>query len=326
MSYSFPWGWSSSGFLFYEGEGEAGLNFRKRAALLSALAALLALALILSLVFDPEGRRNSAFAWLDPSFLPLIDRIELYGLEGRIILERRNNLWVFPTEAGDLPIRQTRVEDLLGVLSQRHPYPLRASSLEARLSLALEPGMASRIIVRAGAGLPLVDLLVGTADALIREVYLRSADAREIYSGEDRFTLFTEGSPQFWFDLRLFPPGPAGSLSPGMVQQAEIVLPEGSLTLQRSGGGWVSSGQSVPDSFRVEAWVRSVLEAEGEDFSVQAPPAAEGSITLWFGDGSSTTLLLGPPDEDQRRCLWVEGSPLVYVLGEWGVNRLFGGP
>lgn len=308
------------------------MTFRKKAVVLSALAAALALVYILTLVFDPQRESRLAFAWLDPSLLGMADGIEIYGTGGRIVLNRINNIWVFsdPGPDGsqrDLPVKQARVEDFLSVLSRKNIYPPRAASVEARDKLGLGEGSASRILVRGGKGLPLLDLLVGAADALGREVYLKRADKNEIYSGEDHFTLYTESKPGSWYDLRLFPP----AATVEAVQQADVTLPgdeaagPSAFTLRRSAKGWIIPGnESVDlDTSRVDSWLRSVLEAEGEDFASQPPAVVEGSITLRMGDGTAKTLQVGPPDEEKRRSAVISGSSLVYLIPELTLSRLF---
>jgi len=299
------------------------VSYKTKLIALSTLVAALAVVYTLTFVFDPQRRHDRAFAWLEPRLHALADRIEISGPAGDTVLIRRNDIWFLNTAWGEYPVRQQRVQDLFAVLSRRDMYTLRSTSLEARESLGLSVGSASRIIVRGGIGLPLLDLLIGIGGALGMEVYLARADEREIYSGDDRFTVFTDSGPMFWLDLRLFGDQPRAA---AMVQQAEVNSAQGSYILRRSGGGWELQGDESADlvGSRVEAWLRAVLEAEGEDFSAQAPPAIEGSITLWFGDGTVRIIQIGPPeDEENHRRAAVSGLPLVYVLSGWTVDRLF---
>ncbi|MCL2319764.1 MAG: DUF4340 domain-containing protein [Treponema sp.] len=244
------------------------------------------------------------------------------------------------------------MDDLLAVLSRRDLYPLRSVSQEGRDRLGFAEGKSSRIVIRGGAGLPLLDLLIGTGDVLGRDVYLKRADQDEIYSGEDRFTIFTDSKPNAWYDLRLFPadnqsaPGRGGAAAPaasgaysinaGQVQEAEISLPrsngeggapapQGTFVLRRDSRGWIIPGNegAALDTTKVESWLRAVLEAEGEDFSSEAPAAVDGHITLRLGDGTVRTIQAGPADSDKRRNITVSGSKLVYVFSEWPFSRLF---
>ena len=297
------------------------MTSKRKIAVLSALVAVLAVIYILILVLDSISVRSDAFAWLERHLIVMADGIDISGPQGEISLSRKNNAWVFAAGPGELPVKQSRVDDLFAVLSGRNIYPLRAASIEARQSLGLTEDNASRIRIRGGAGLPLLDLLVGGDDVMGREVYLRRAGTNQIYSGEDQFTSFINSRPSFWYDLRLF-----NAVNIDAVQQAEIAPPAGTaFFLRRSGGGWIVQGnESVAlNNPRVEAWLRSLLEAEGEDFAAQAPAHIEGSITLRLGDGTSRTMQAGPTLEENRRSAAVSGASLVYVLTEWTVNRFF---
>ena len=308
------------------------MTYKRKAALLSALVAVLALANILTLVFDPAKQRSASFAWLDSSFIQAADRIEIYGngMNGgagsRTVLIRKNANWVFQGENTELPVKQARVEDLMAALSRKAMYLKRAASAEARSALALEEDRASRILVRGGAGHPLLDLLIGTADALGREVYYRKAGQNEIYSGEDLFTVYTESTVNSWLDLRLFP---SEAVPVEAVQQAELSYlgddgEKRSFMLRRQRGGWAVPGNESDalDNQRVEAWLRAVLEAEGENFGTQGPAVIEKSIILRLGDGSVRSIRAGFIDEERQAAV-VSDSDLTYILPDWTVSRLF---
>ena len=316
------------------------MTYRKKVKFLSAVIMCLTLIYVLSFVFDQSRRQDRAFAWLDTNLHHLADRIEITGPDGSTtVLIRRHNVWVLGAFGNEFPVRQQRVQDLFAALSRRDTYTLRSTSLEARHNLGLSIGDASRILVRGGLGLPLLDLLIGIASPVGRELYMARADEREIYSGEDRFTIFTDSGPLFWLDFRLFGenrPGFPGLIETpveiSMVQQAAVFFaPAGeeafSYTLIRSGGGWLLQGDENAGLInpRVEAWLRSVLEAEADDFAAREPEYFEGQITLWLGDGTTRTVNLGPPEEGapSYRSAVVPGSPLVHILSQGTISRLF---
>ncbi len=147
------------------------MTYKKKAVVLSVIVAVLALIYILTFVFDPENRSSAAFAWLDPSLLVMADGIEISGTENRIVLRRRNNVWFVADGTGEFPAKQDRVADLFALLTRKGNYPVRASSSEGIERLGLKEESASRITVRGGVGLPLLDLLIGSANALGTEVY-----------------------------------------------------------------------------------------------------------------------------------------------------------
>ena len=296
------------------------MNYKKKLTILSALVAVLALVYTLILFFDSDRRRDPSFAWLDLSLFDMADRMEISGSNGMVILRRINDTWVHPQGGMNFPVRQSRVEDFISTLSRVDTYPIRALSAEARERLDLGDRSTTRIIVSGGAGLPLLDLHIGSADALGREVYLRRADSNEIHSGEDRFTFFTEAGVGFWLDRRLFSPASFSD-----VQQVEVKLPdEESYTLRRSGASWViPESFEILDGLRVDSWLRNFLEAEAENFGIEEPATIEVNITLRMGDGQSKVLLAGPLDENNVRQVLVSDSSFVYLLSEGTQNRLF---
>ncbi|MDR2020027.1 MAG: DUF4340 domain-containing protein [Treponema sp.] len=305
--------------------------YKKKLILLSGLTILLALIYAAALIFDPErvNARNAAFVWLDAEGADRADSIVI-SREGEevVSLTRKNGLWFVPAEGIDLPVKQARVEDLFRVLSARGAYPLRASSAASHKRLGLAEGTASRIIIRGGAGAyPLLDLLVGDQDAAGREIYLRKQGQDEVRSGDTRIASYVNSAAGSWYDLRLFPEGSGGAVETGMVQRLSIDYPGGaaqSLTLSRNGTGW-TMGSLPADTQRVELYVRSVLDAEGEDFlPLQGTIFNEGRIILELGDGTNRIIRCGPLDgEGKRRSAQVTGSPYVYQLEEWTLGRLF---
>jgi len=290
------------------------------------LGLIFCLAIVYGLTFllDTANVRNSGFVWLESRFIRLADRIEIHGLYGssaiqrRTVLVRKNNVWVIPEGVIDYPVKQIRVEELLRDLSRRKTYPLR-SSTTAPERLGLGEG-ASRIIVRGGAGLPLLELRIGFTDASGREIYLQKAGQREIRSGEDIFTIYTDSDPRFWYDLRLFP-----ELSPAMVQRVHIfpfTAGEAPFTLSRRNNSWIneSTGASVP---RAEAWLRQVLDAQAEGFAASLDWETAGTMVFELGDGSSRVFRIAYPDAEGNRLAAISGSAFAYSLSEWTARRLW---
>jgi hypothetical protein len=87
------------------------------------------------------------------------------------------------------------------------------------------------------------------------------------------------------------------------------------------------------DGTRIEPYIRSILDAEAEDFipamSANANVFNEGRIQLELGDGTSRVIRLGPlvPAEEgqpARRSAAVSGGTTahVYALTEWVIGRI----
>jgi hypothetical protein len=110
---------------------------------------------------------------------------------------------------------------------------------------------------------------------------------------------------------------------------ATTQIPERPLVLTRNQGSWIIDGATVhtPDNQRIESYIRSILDAEGEDFvdtlKTTDDSFNQGRIILEFGNGTTHTIRIGPSLESNRRNAVVSGSSFVYSLAEWTLNRLF---
>ncbi|MDR1302561.1 MAG: DUF4340 domain-containing protein [Treponema sp.] len=319
--------------------------YKKKVLFLSCLVGVLALLYGGTLIFEPErvNSRNAAFQWLDPKMLDEVARIELSGSGDALSLVRKDTGWFVSRDEGDYPAKPERIDDFLRLLSTKGSYPVRGTETASHERLGLTEDTASRILIQGGTtGYPLLDLLVGHRDPTGREVYLRIQDRPEVRSGNDTFSGYISGSRTSWYNLRLFPDtenavesvqritvDPLTLEATGEEQEGPS-MPEPSFSLSRSGGGWIIEGATVNelDNQRVESYIRSILEAEGEDF-IPASEAStndgftQGSIVLDWGNGLSRSIRIGPGLEANQRSAVVSDTPWVYALAEWTVNRIF---
>ncbi|GHV08574.1 hypothetical protein FACS189485_20220 [Spirochaetia bacterium] len=336
--------------------------YKKKLYLLSGIVGVLAILYALTLIFDPErvGERTAAFTWLDPKFRDQIDALEIYGPSVDIKLLRKNGVWFVaapaPVGAGtaasmsaasmpaasvpaEYPARQARIDDFLGILTRRGVWPVYASSgaNSAHERLGLTEAAASRIRVRGGAGLPLLDLLVGNGDLTGRNIYLRKAGQNEVRSGEDRLSGYIAGSLSSWYNLRLFPDSEDGTLDVDIVQRLTVyplaeftaegtALGSDPLIFTRAGETWSISGAALTalDKNKVDTYIRFILNAEGEDFisADAAAPAGEGRVVLELGNGSIRSIRIGRMEgESDQWYAAVTGSPYVYALASWSAER-----
>ncbi|MDR1596280.1 MAG: DUF4340 domain-containing protein [Treponema sp.] len=314
--------------------------YKKKLILLSGLVGLLAIVYLLTLFFDPDriNTRNAAFLWLDPKIQEEADDIEIAKAgewDNPVKLRRRGNEWYALIGEDEFPAKNTRVEDLLRALTSRGAYPVRGSAVSSHDRLGVAENSASRILVSGGAGLPLLDLLIGGRDAAGQEIYLRKNGQNEVRSGEDHFSVYINGAETSWYNLRLFASQPVPDAA--LVQRVHLVpLPpveadsvsEGPFIITRNGSGWSIEGldDDSVDSQRVDTYVRGILDAEGENFVPGLNPSSvsfnEGRITLEMGNGTSLNINIGTLPDGNRGAA-VTGSAYVYTLSEWTLTRLF---
>jgi hypothetical protein len=312
------------------------MAYKKKLIILLSIIGALALIYVLGLIFEPErrGSRSAAYTWLDPKLSAQIDRIKISNAGETSELVRKNNQWFAAVNGKEYPAKQLRIEDFQSVFTRRAPYPVRASNASAHERLGLTEGSASRITLSGGAGLPLLDLLIGQGDQTGREIYLRRQGHNEVRSGEDKFSVYISGPQSSWYNLRLFPECVDGSLDIDSVQRLSVYAYTDTgggepMTLTRNGREWTFGGITLndPDMEKANTYVRGILNIEADDFNDSDDPGDpvfyNSRIVLELGDRSIKTIRIGPADESNRRSAMVSGSSYVYVLSQWAAERLF---
>jgi hypothetical protein len=312
------------------------MTYKKKFTVLSGIIAALAVVYMLTIVFDPErsSSRSAAYSWLEGGQTDKISGIIIAKPGETITLARNGGKWFVSHNGKDYPAKTARVEDFIAALGKRAPYPVRSSSASSHERLSLTPGQATRITVAAGAGLPLLNLLIGQADMTGQNIYLRKQDQNEVRSGEDIFSTYTTSELTSWYNLRLFPETETGGIDAVNVQRltvypsassGENVPPQ---IFSRSGKAWTFNFELAnPDMGKVDSYIRDILNTSGDDFVDTFTPSDsvfnDSRIVLELGNGSIRTIRFGPPDENNGRMAVVSGSDWVYSLAGWVSQRLF---
>ena len=313
--------------------------YKKKLIVLSSLVAFLAAVYLVTLFFDPErvSSRSAAFLWLDPKLQDQADGIELSKAgewDKPLRLVRRGSNWYALIGEAEFPAKNARVEDLFRSLAARDAYPVRGSDAASHERLGLAENRAGRILVTGGAGLPLLDLLVGSSDAAGREIYMRKNGQNEFRSGEDKLSAYINGAETSWHRLGLFAESPPDAAQVQRIAvnplppEEEGGAPPDPLVITRSGSGWSIEGMDdeTVDAQRVDSYLRGILDAEGDNFmpglSAATAGFSDGAIVLELGNGSSLTIAVGILPEN-RKAATASGSPYVYALADWTVTRLF---
>lgn len=312
------------------------MTYKKKFTVLSGIAVTLALVYIATIIFDPErrGSRSDAYSWLESGQNDRISGITISKPGESIILARNGGKWFVSRDGKDYPAKDLRVEDFIAALAKRAPYPVRSSSAASHGRLSLTDENATRITVAAGAGLPLLSLLVGQPDITGQNVYLRRQGQNEVRSGEDIFSVYTGSSVSSWYNLSLFPDNESGKLDASMVQRLTVYPPPDedgeevpTQIYTRKGKDWVFNFELMnPDMSRVDSYIRDILHISGDDFADASPSDAlfnNSRIVMELGDGSVRTIRFGPPEEDGNRYAAVSGANWVYVISDWAMRRIF---
>ncbi|MCL2834917.1 MAG: hypothetical protein FWD78_17235, partial [Treponema sp.] len=141
------------------------MTFKKKSIILFTFIFCLALLYAAAVIFNTNGAgpQNSEYSWMDRKYIDYADRIEIYGPSSNFILVKRNNIWLMQDSGSGnnvyYPVKQARPQDLLSDLCRPGVYPVRSYSSSVQDVYGLGEN-ASHIIVRGGAGPPLLDLLI----------------------------------------------------------------------------------------------------------------------------------------------------------------------
>jgi len=324
------------------------MPYKKKLVILGSTAVFLALVYALTLFFDPAriNARNERFTWLPAGARDQADRIEISRGEDKLELVLRNGKWFAILEAGqpeEVPVKQGRIDDLFRLLGTRGAFPYRGSSTASHEALGLS-GSGPRLVIRGGAGLPLLDLLIGQDDVSGNEVFLRKNGENAFRSGERLIATYLNGERSSWYDLKLFEETPITQVQRVRVRFSGYTGPEDETplvgyidyTITRNGENWTMEGNETPlDAVTVEAWIQGILEATGENFlpaSFRNDFTAVARITVELGDGSSLSVQIGSANPDGPPT--IEGlpamgtpalagdKPYMFVLPRWTVTRL----
>jgi hypothetical protein len=315
--------------------------YKKKVFILSGVIAALAIIYILAVFFDPGrvGSRSEMYSWLEGGQSGKVNGIAIANEYETINLSHNGGKWFVSRDGGrEYPARHFRVEDFLLALTTRASYPVRSNSGSSHERLSLTEGMAERVTVSGAAALPLLDLLIGHADATGRNVYLRKQGQNEVRSGEDIFTSYTRAPITSWYNLRLFPENEEGKLDAANVQRLAVYpyAPAGGealsgglpLIFTRSGREWAFNfALANPGPGKVDSYIRDILGVSASDFAENMNPSDpllnDSRIVMELGDGSIRTVRLSRPEEDGRRYAVVSGADWVYSLPGWAADRLF---
>ena len=303
------------------------MEYRKKLIVLGSFAAFLFLVFILSIIFDPARRniRNERFTWISSASRDQADRIEIFQRGERIELFLRGGQWFVLDNTLEIPARQGRIDDLFRLISTHGAFPRRGSNASSHGELGLDG--STRLVIRGGAGFPLLDLLVGVEDPSGTEVFLRRSGENEFRSGDRLIGTYVNSSRVSWCNLSFFE-----NMNVSQVQRMHISFfdyhgtgfetEEASFTdytITRSGENWLM-GNVILDSVKTENWIRRVLEAGGENYLAidpSNPISSIAAIRAELGDGSILSIQISAADEDDNSTVELSGLSYLIVISQW---------
>jgi len=305
------------------------MEYKKRLTYILSIIGALAVIYLASFVFDPEimGTRNASYTWLDSKLAGRTARIVIANGGDTVEIVKKSNKWFVLHNGTEYPARQLRVEDFIGILTARKPWPIRSTSASSHEKLGIGTNAATRITLY-GENSTLADLLLGSEDITGREIYIRKYGQNEVRSGENLFASYLTGPVTGWYNLRLIPESEDGKVAVDSVQRLSVYGPQATQVFSRKNRMWTVSGFDIadPDQASIDGYVRDVLNLEGDDFVsliTDDPSYYESSFVLELGNGGVKTIRVSNPDESGSRIALVDGSDYGYSIAPWAAQRLF---
>jgi len=312
------------------------MTYKNRLTFLLSLIGVLALAYIANIIFTSNifGFGSSSYAWIDSKSAPKISKIAFSAADQEYELVRKNNRWFVLHDGFEYPARQTRIDDLLDILSKRADYPVRTSSVSAHQRFGTGEN-ASKAAFHGDFSI-ILDLILGDDDVLKSETYYRRAGQNEVRSGTSSIKSYFTGSANSWYNLRLVPDseGSAGAADIANVQRVSVFIDNQTQIFTRKNRGWEISGINVanPSITNIETYIRSILNTEGDNFADSSlkddPIFGNNHITIEFGNARITTIRLSEADETGRIFAYVSGASFaggdfVYSIPSWAASRFY---
>ncbi|MDR2468073.1 MAG: DUF4340 domain-containing protein [Spirochaetaceae bacterium] len=311
------------------------MPYKKKVLVLSSIAGALFIIYVLSFVFSGESRARRTARWapLASKTAQLATKVVLKGSEGEVKLEKDGEIWQVRVDDELFPAKQARIDDFFAALTATAEYPVRATSENAGQKLGFDEA-ADKITIYEGETTS-IELVFGTMDATGKEIYLRSGDG-PIRSGIDNFTVYLGGAAKAWFDLALFnsTSKPAVDSIQRMVvtfsQEPDAAKPSPTpYTLVRTKDGWQFESGEKADTSTVDATIRFILDAQGDDFMAlsMTPAGADfsgkyGQVLLETGDNTSISVILGQQYADKKMAK-TSGRDYIYALSDWTIERIW---
>jgi len=303
------------------------VTYKKKIICLSSLIAVLALLYTGSLVFNPErsNNKNASYTWLDPKLAGKVDRIVINLQEQKIELLRKNNTWFALYNGSEYPARKARIEDFISIFATRSAWPVRASDASSHWKFGLEGETSSRLTIY-GENSVYLDILFGDNDKTGREIYVRRFGNDEVRLGDNTFISYIDGTAASWYNLRFFPESEDGKISLQDVQRLSLYNEGETVIFTRTNRNWEVSGVNNPDMKKIEDYISTVLNSEGDDFldsvSSNDPELNHSRIVIEFGNGKISTIRVSKADEVNRRFAHVSGSNYIYAIPLWVSVRI----
>jgi hypothetical protein len=304
-----------------------------------SLAGALALTLALGLVFQTIQRTPPS----DHPFIPAtwssqtLDAVVIKGGALHVEMKKTAGTWSLVSQGDTLPVRASRVEDLLKSLAELRSLRLAARTAAGWGELKIDDQAATRIDMQAGK--QAISLWFGGQSSDGREQYVREAASPAVYAVKAGVAFWLQQDTAYWLDRRLWPENLKEVDLIGITCQS---VKNGTLKLVKETKNGIDSwtptgGSGSVQKDRLASWVQNLLSIEGDDvlpLDAEKVPATYGlslNITLATKDGGSLPVFVYAPASTDGKWLLVprfdsrrlsgQGRAIAVSVPEWKLQR-----
>jgi len=293
------------------------MKFRTKLYALSGVAAFLAVAIALGLIFSPENTQKRS---LRGDILAAKSKDKVAGVkivnEGQsVLLKKTQDGWLMEKAGLDFPASTVKADSLLAALSSAQELYKVSSKKDSFASLGLSPAN-KKITLSDASGKAIVDIVLGKAEGNGKKIYLAFEGKDAAYSVKNTLAGFLQTDDRTWADLKAV----SKEFKDGEIQEISV---KGNLAAQDGAEpvtanyrlvrdakkGWIVDGNAAfaLDPNKVDRYVDSVAALEGDSFvtdkSAEAKKLLEApAVTIAFrsGKGTEYRILIAGPDAEKR--------------------------
>ncbi len=315
-------------------------SFKRKIATLSSLIVVLALVYVAGVVLAGESADPGLSGrLLLPSFQPpqAAEVILSSGGAQRVVLRKSGARWLARVHGEGFPASSERVEALLSAVSNLRRSKLVSTGSEYFSDFGLERGEAGRILVRAGTGKTIADLLVGKPGASGYEDYVRIDGESRVFLARSSLSFYLARDRAYWYRLFVFPDQVKESAVSAIFVSGDIPLDANgsawsteSYKLVRgtldSPGTWSASGQALALSqSKVDATANNLVSLQGVDL-LPNPPAERTrhralDVAVTTADGKDWRITARELAGGAQFVVSLDGQPYAYIVNTGALLR-----
>ena len=318
-------------------------SFQRKVLILGVCIAVLAGTYILGLVFSPArvGRREAEaplIAGFERQQRDAVAEIRIRSDEGQRILLKEGDSWTLPGAEKEYPASATRIDALLGFISDLARTRIVTNNPEAWEEFQVGQEAVKRIQLLDSGGDELAEIIVGKPAVGSENNYVRLGGSNETILTNRSFDYYLNVAERFWAYLRIFPEDLEGQSIMRITVDSSLRFEEQGpdslrYTLVLSSGQpavWTVAERSEVelDNSKIDLLANNLADLEGTEFAhgvgdqESGLSAAAARILISTVDGRDYRLLVGAEAGDEQYYVALENGDYIYQVAQWRIKGI----